>query len=232
MADKTCSKCGETKALAEFPKRNDGSSRDGLNTQCRVCIRERKRQYNQAHAEQTKEWQRQYRAEHREHLLEEKRKWYQLNRDRHREMGRKWRENNPDHSREYSRRWRANNPDKSREHGRNWRREHPDLKREDGRKWRLANPDKMRTYREQRRARKLNAEGTYTVADMRRQYKAQKGLCWWCSKPVKWEDREDDHLIPLNKGGTNWPNNMVVSCLRCNRSKSDKTPDEFAGRLF
>lgn len=108
----------------------------------------------------------------------------------------------------------------------------PDKAKECSRAWQTKNPDKARELERRRRARKAKADGSHTIADMRRQYKAQKGLCWWCIKPVAWEDRHDDHLVPLSKGGTDWPNNMVVSCAHCNLSKHDKLPDEFSGRLF
>ncbi len=113
--------------------------------------------------------------------------------------------------------YRAQNPDKARLHSRTYS---------------AANPDKSKELRRRRRARKASAEGTHTIDDMRRQYKAQRGKCWWCGKKVKWGDRHDDHLIPLVKGGSNWPSNMVVSCAFCNLSKGAKMPADFAGRLF
>lgn len=33
---------------------------------------------------------------------------------------------------------------------------------------------------------------------------------------------EWDHLIPVSRGGTNDPDNIVVSCRSCNRSKGDR----------
>jgi hypothetical protein len=85
------------------------------------------------------------------------------------------------------------------------------------------------------RARKKAVPGTHTIQDMQRIYKAQKGKCHWCHKPTPWKGRHDDHIIPLTRGGTNWPDNMCVSCPRCNMSKGNKLPQEWdgsGGRMF
>lgn len=48
----------------------------------------------------------------------------------------------------------------------------------------------------------------------------------WC--PGVYESRrlpegfEWDHLHPVSKGGTNDPDNIVISCRECNRRKRDK----------
>jgi len=38
---------------------------------------------------------------------------------------------------------------------------------------------------------------------------------------------EVDHIVPISKGGTNELNNLTAACLRCNRQKRDKMPEEF-----
>lgn len=153
-----------------------------------------------------------------------------------RARGREWHKRNPDRAREHQRKRNAQNGDKVRQYKRKWCEQRRDRVNEENRKWWKEHPEQAKAIsakrNAKRRALKVNAEGTHTIADMRRQYDAQKGKCWWCGKPVAWEDRHDDHLIPLNRGGTNWPNNMVVSCAKCNMSKHDKLPHEWNGRLF
>ena len=39
-----------------------------------------------------------------------------------------------------------------------------------------------------------------------------------------------DHVVPLSRGGTNDPENLVACCLSCNSSKSDRLLDEWQGR--
>jgi 5-methylcytosine-specific restriction endonuclease McrA len=35
-----------------------------------------------------------------------------------------------------------------------------------------------------------------------------------------------DHVLPLSKGGTNEPENIVAACFRCNSTKRDRTPEQ------
>lgn len=37
-----------------------------------------------------------------------------------------------------------------------------------------------------------------------------------------------DHLLPVSRGGTDDPRNLVLACSGCNRSKGNRTPDEWA----
>lgn len=90
---------------------------------------------------------------------------------------------------------------------------------------------KKREYDARRRARKAGAEGEYTMADVRRAYKAQRGKCWWCGEECG-ESYHVDHLVPLSRGGSNSSDNLVISCPACNCSKNDKLPYEWCGRLL
>ena len=51
--------------------------------------------------------------------------------------------------------------------------------------------------------------------------------CFYCGIDLERNKRTVDHLIPLAKGGLDIEENLVVSCKRCNRNKSDLTLDEF-----
>lgn len=81
------------------------------------------------------------------------------------------------------------------------------------------------------RRKRANAPGSYTTTDVQLLLHTQKGLCWWCGKPHG-ENYEVDHRIPLSRGGTNWPDNICIACFDCNRSKHNKLPHEWIGRLL
>lgn len=85
---------------------------------------------------------------------------------------------------------------------------------------------KLKESSNRRRAQKLQSEGIYTQQDILSHGEFQGWLCWWCGKFCK-DDYHEDHYIPLSKGGSNWPSNIVISCPRCNHKKNKKLPDEF-----
>lgn len=143
-----------------------------------------------------------------------------------------WHKEHPEKARDIKRNWANNHPDEKKASQKRYRDNHPDRARASSKRYYLANLDKQRVIRARRRARKFNAEGTHTIEDMQRQYKAQKGLCWWCNKPVEWGTHHEDHLVPLARGGTNWPNNLVITCVHCNLSKNDRLPHEWSDRLL
>lgn len=47
--------------------------------------------------------------------------------------------------------------------------------------------------------------------------------CYWCGADAT----TCDHVIPVARGGTDEPDNLVAACKRCNFSRQDKMPDEF-----
>lgn len=82
-----------------------------------------------------------------------------------------------------------------------------------------------------RRARVAQVGGTHSAEDVALQLKTQKGKCWWCGKKIRGKYHVD-HRIPLSRGGTHWPNNICISCPKCNMSKGAKYPHEWIGRLL
>lgn len=83
-----------------------------------------------------------------------------------------------------------------------------------------------------RRKRNMKlAGGHVSAADIRLQVKSQKNKCWWCGKTIG-DEYHIDHVLPISRGGSNNPNNIVISCPKCNLSKGDKLPTEWIGRLL
>lgn len=90
-----------------------------------------------------------------------------------------------------------------------------------------AHPEKYRAHVRNRRAKLRNAPGTHTASDVLRLLEDQGFRCHWCGADIGGGRHTVDHYIPIAKGGGNGPENLVMSCLTCNCSKSDKLPDEF-----
>lgn len=116
---------------------------------------------------------------------------------------------------------------------RKYRKVNSEYIRERERAYRAKNKLRARSYWNRRRARKLNAQGSHTVEDIRRQYEAQSGRCYYCGIQVG-NDYHVDHVVPLSRGGSNGPENLVIACAPCNLSKSDRLPHEWpqGGRLL
>lgn len=83
----------------------------------------------------------------------------------------------------------------------------------------------MRAYGHNRRVLIRNKGRTLTAKDVQQQYKAQKGKCYWCGK--KLEKYHIDHIVPVSRGGSNEPSNVVLACPTCNHRKSSKLPHEW-----
>jgi 5-methylcytosine-specific restriction endonuclease McrA len=74
--------------------------------------------------------------------------------------------------------------------------------------------------------------GSHSKADVARIYEQQHGKCWWCGIDLTGKKYHKDHRIAKTNGGSNNPENIVISCPRCNTRKGTKSPEEFAHRLF
>jgi 5-methylcytosine-specific restriction endonuclease McrA len=215
----------------------------------------KKREYAAAHPERVKEldrlrWARAdkererekgraYRQANRKRLQQQKREYYRANREAHRERERAWKAANKERWGEYYRAWYEENRERIIQQTREYRKSHyadPDnaeRKKQSARKWDAANPLSLRAKSHRRRARMTNAEGTHTAADIKDQYKRQKGKCFWCGVKVG-DTYHVDHVTPISRGGSNDPSNLVISCPPCNHSRNNRLPSEWpqGGRLL
>jgi 5-methylcytosine-specific restriction endonuclease McrA len=103
---------------------------------------------------------------------------------------------------ERARTWAQANPDERRAIQRRWK------KTERGRLSDLANAHA-------RLARKRGAPGRATPEQMTSRWNYYGGRCWMCYAVAD----QYDHVIPLARGGTNWPSNLRPACGPCNQKK-------------
>lgn len=126
--------------------------------------------------------------------------------------------------------WRKANPDK--EHA-TWKRTYEKHKAKHSARskaWAKAHPESGKVQRDKRRARLLGARGYYTRSDMEAILRAQEGKCFYCRRNL--DDYHSDHFVPLARGGSNYPENIVASCAPCNLSKGAKLPWEWFPHRF
>ncbi|MDE1940713.1 MAG: HNH endonuclease [Patescibacteria group bacterium] len=97
--------------------------------------------------------------------------------------------------------------------------------------WRRNNREKWlimaRSRQARRRSRKLSALGSASTAEVIARFDFFGWRCRYCGKSLNNKTVTIDHQIPLSRGGTNWPSNLVPSCRSCNCSKGTQTFREF-----
>lgn len=82
-------------------------------------------------------------------------------------------------------------------------------------------------HRHNRRARIKEVGGTFTSKDILDLQTEQDGYCNGCWESLDILGYHIDHVIPISKGGSNWPDNLQLLCPTCNLEKSAKMPDEW-----
>ena len=63
-------------------------------------------------------------------------------------------------------------------------------------------------------------------------YARDKYKCQYCGQKLPVEDLSYDHVVPKSRGGKTLWNNIVTSCMVCNRKKGGRTPREANMRLI
>src|SRR3990172_7407525 len=63
-------------------------------------------------------------------------------------------------------------------------------------------------------------------------FSRDRNRCQYCGKKFARSELNIDHVVPRMQGGTTHWENVVCSCIRCNRIKGGRRPDEAGMRLI
>lgn len=215
----TCSKCKSLKSVEEFGANK--SRWDGLHPTCKECRKiSRKETYqrlisNPEKLAEVKASSLKYAHENRHKVrVWAQKSWLKYREDRL-SVSRAYSKENREKINEVTRTRRASNPEKYRKIAKEMRCLHRERFRAE---WRLKN------------ARRRGAEGKCSVTEWEEIIERQNRQCNACR-------RDDlpltlDHIIPITRGGTNWPDNIQGLCLSCNIRKYNSTMDEFRAGGF
>ena len=94
--------------------------------------------------------------------------------------------------------------------------------------------DYLRPFVAAAHAKRRCAVGVFNKSDVVKKLEQQKFKCVACNTNIK-KNYHVDHIVPLARGGTNWPDNIQCLCPSCNLSKNAKDPIKWAqenGRLL
>lgn len=169
-------------------------------------------------------------AAHAETRKAAKRRWGKNNPEKYKEQSARWRRNNPEKAKIKGSKWAKENPEKNRDRVRAYHSANPGKNYARVRAWEIANPEAVIAWRQMHRSRKANAEGYFSVEDINRIRKQQRNRCAYCKISFERVAPHVDHIKPLAKGGSNWPNNIQLLCPPCNMSKNAADPIVFAQR--
>lgn len=220
------------------------------------------KQYREENRESVLAGQRRYYREHIEERKIYDKAYAEANRDRRRKWHRDWSRANPDRIAFYNKRYqqspegKANSrkrslaylarnreeimakkrqayladPERHREYTRKWREENAEHAKALARKWYRANRSKAAAWSHHRRLA-TNTGEMFTGEDVETIFDEQDGCCTYCEADLS-NEYEVDHFIPIAQGGGNEPENIVLACMPCNRSKGAKMPWEWRPDLF
>lgn len=199
---KWCCGCASELPRSAFPK--DSLRKDGLFPYCKSCSSARSCAYTKAHPE--------------EHLAGNRRR-APLYREKKNAKQREVRREHPERQKRYFGTYDSRHP------GLRQKRNRINLLR-----WRAENPEKFAletaVANSRRRARVLAAPGHHTAEDIRLLFEQQDGCCFYCDGLLG-RGFHVDHRVPLSRGGSDGPENLVVSCRTCNLEKHAMTDREY-----
>lgn len=212
-----------TKCHIEFPATRrhfykDKHQSSGLRAICKVCARHDSFKRNE---------------NCREANCQRAREYYRTHREKHRAYMRQWNEEHRAEEKARKLRWYYSHLEQASARRRLRYETHREQIKKEVRQWKQDHPELTKTFDHNRRARKLNAPGSHNANDILAQLKRQKNRCYYCGGKLV-DKYHVDHIVPLSRGGSDDPENLVATCPRCNLSKGDKLPSEWAegGRLL
>ena len=206
---KCCTKCQQRKRLTSFSY--DRRRPEGRQSHCRVCMAVRVRRYIRRNKEKVREAKRAYYLRNAEKIKATVRLYEMRNPKRVLDAHRRWRSRNRSRANAYSMAWYTRNKEQHRAIASRWAKKNPEKA-------------KANTYR--RLARLKSAPGAFTGKQLLKVLEKYGRRCVYCGEAYECID----HVIPLSRGGSNYPSNLRPSCLPCNSSKGAKFLSEWPGR--
>jgi len=223
VAGKICAnpECG-WKPLSSFPKRRllGKAVGDGYKSRCRDCSNSQSRAERTTKLEEYRSRERKYTEAKKDHYRELKRAHQNANPEKYEEALRKYRETHRQEINTKARERRTKKLEHYREIGRKSREKHAQERNAYQREYGKANRDKLTLLTNNRRARKLEAEGSHTDVEWQKLKAFYNFKCLCCGKREPEIRLTRDHVVPLAQGGADSIDNIQPLCSKCNSKKN------------
>ena len=209
MQYKTCTKCGnELPATTEYFYKHP-RGKYGVNSSCKICDREKACKWRLDNKELQKQMCADWEAQNKEYRKEYRKEWLKNNPNYHN----KYYHNNTESRTKSSRGWRVRNI----EHVKNYEKI-----------YRQNNKDKINARKHKRKSKIKSLPATLTLTQWEQIKEIFNNQCAYCGISAEEHlqahsrNMEQEHFVPLSKGGEYTHNNIIPACRSCNGSKQDK----------
>jgi len=190
---------------------------DGLTPQQRFALR---------HPERLKEISRAWRERHHDKVLAREREYHALHREERRAYSRGYHALHREENRKTALAYYYAHREERATYSRLYRQAHLEECRARARAYLATHPEKRREHKAEYYARKRGAMiCDFTAEQWERLKEIYQNRCAYCGKVC--DDLEQDHVLPLSRGGDHTLYNIVPACRSCNGEKHDKTLPEY-----
>jgi 5-methylcytosine-specific restriction endonuclease McrA len=228
IAGKICANpdCG-WRPISEFhPRRLLGLLvGDGFKSRCKECSKAQARAERAKKLEQYRARERKYVESKKDHYRDLKPSHQKANPEHYKEALHKYRETHREVINHKARERRQQQLEHYREIGKKSREKHATERNAYQRRYGKENRDKLTLYTNNRRVRKLEAEGSHNDIEWQDLKAFYDFKCLCCGKREPEIKLTRAHVIPLTQGGTDRIDNIQPLCARCNSKKNDKHID-------
>ena len=203
---KKCTKCGEIKHISRFYKSKSGKY--GVTSECKICYKDRNKNYNDNHKEKIKEAHK---------------KWNEKNPNFNKEYGKKWREDNKEYTKNYNKDYNIKHKEERREYNKNYYEKHKEEIKYNNNEYKKNNPHVYFNINNKRRQREENQGRGITKEQWKEMIDFFNWTCAYSGEYLGENDNENirtiDHIVPLDNNGENEPWNCVPMVRSYNTSK-------------
>lgn len=203
---KTCTKCKIEKPANTEYFYKEKRLKDGLTSTCKECEKKRNQKYYQENREKKLEYNRNHYQENKEYHSE----YYQENREKILEYGSNHYQENKEYYSEFMKKYYQENKEKHKEYTIAYR---------------FENPEVRRLNKQRRRARIAQLPHTLTVEEWYETLEYFNNECAYCGDSEC--NLEQEHVIPVVKGGGYTQENIIPACGTCNSSKNARDLEEW-----